>query len=187
MLPSLQTRITDKEIAYDGLQLDSHWICREFNLLGDAIVAFEGKSDVPISHMVDLEDVKANAPIYSPRMLHFVAEWFIDSWTEGLLLQYLFVQTLYASLWEKGIENLNRRGNDIYFKGRKLNVSIATKTIGSVLMHTGVNIRTENTPVPTAGLLELQIQPLPFAESLLTRFQEDLSSLRRSRVKCLTR
>lgn len=68
--------ITDQEITYDGRQLSSHWMYRHFNLLGDAAVAFIGPCRVDLSEMVDIEDVKAKAPIFSLKMLHALVEFF---------------------------------------------------------------------------------------------------------------
>jgi hypothetical protein len=53
----------EKEIKYDGLQLRSGWVQEMTGLAGSAIASFTGPADVPIEHMVDLEDVAANAPI----------------------------------------------------------------------------------------------------------------------------
>ena len=73
----MQTKyITAQQITYDGHQLAPHWIYRNFDILGDAIVAFVGPCKVDLSEMVDIEDVKAEAPIYSPLMLHCIAEFF---------------------------------------------------------------------------------------------------------------
>lgn len=185
--PSLSTLVSDKNIRYDGTQLRSHWIYQNFGILGDALVAFTGTADVDLAHMVDLEDVKKKAPIYSPSMLHFIGEWFMDWLGQGILFQHLFVHTLYGLLWEKGGHNLSRRGNDIYYQERKLSVSICTKTPTSVVMHTGVNILTEGTPIPTSGLSELRLEPLALAEELLAVFKKDLLIWTRSRAKVLGR
>src|SRR5688500_10436137 len=91
---------TDLWIPYDGHQLSPHWIYRTFDVLGDAVVAFEGEADVPISQMVDLTDVKNNAPIRSPHMLHFIGEWFHDSLEVGILTQHLFVCVVHEALVE---------------------------------------------------------------------------------------
>jgi hypothetical protein len=188
MITSLQTHIyTDTAIDYDGNPLAPHWIYRRFNILGDAVVAFRGNADVSLEHMVDLEDVRAKAPIYSPNMLHFIGEWFRDSLTEGVLLQHLFVCEMYESLLERGIRGLRRRGNDVYQGDRKLNVSIATKSPVSVLMHLGINIETEGTPVPTVGLRELGIDPFNFAAEILERFSVESASWARARAKVLPR
>ena len=86
----LKTLVFDQnEITYDGTQLAPHWIYKKFDLLGNALVAFIGPGTVSLDHMVDITDVKKKAPIYSPKMLHFLAEFFIDSFDQGILMQHL--------------------------------------------------------------------------------------------------
>jgi len=183
----LKTRIIDHELAYDGTQLAPHWIYRNYDLMGDAVVAFIGPATVTTDHMVDLQDVKANAPIYSPKMLHFIGEWFHDSLDIAVLTQNLFIREVYERLLHRGIGELSRRGNDIYYQARKLSVSIATKSSVSVLMHTGLNIDTDGTPVPTAGLTELGLKPFIFAQEVLDSFARDHELWRQARVKVLAR
>lgn len=185
---SLKTRLlVESSIKYDGKQLSPHWIYRHCDLIGDSVVVFQGEADVTLDHMVDLIDVKREAAIYSPLMLHFLGEWFIDSLDMGILLQHLFVANVYEVLWESGVKNLERRGNDIYFDQRKLSVCIATRSPVSVLMHMGININTEGTPIPTSGLKEMKIEPWAFATSILERFSRDISIWKNSRVKVLAR
>lgn len=155
--------------------------------MGDCLVAFCGKADVALDHMVDLEDVKKEALIYSPRMLHFLGEWFFDSLELGICLQHLLMCEVYESLLERGIKALCRRGNDIYFQERKLSVSIATRSALSVLVHAGINIETHGTPIPTAGLSEMIIDPHRFGGEILERFLADFSVWKRARVKVLPR
>ncbi len=155
--------------------------------MGDSLVAFVGPADVALDHMVDLEDVKKKAPISSPKMLHFIAEWFHDSLEAAILTQHLFVFEIYEALWDLGVQGIRRRGNDLYVDDRKLNVSIATKTLTSVLMHTAVNILTEGTPVPTSGLSQLEIEPFTFAEVVLKRFEKDSALWNAARTKVLPR
>lgn len=179
----LSTKTIEESFIYDGTQLRSHWIYDKLGLGGDAIIAFIGPADVSLKRMVDLEDVRRKAPIFSPSMLHFIGEWFIDSLDQGILLQHLFVSTLYGSLWELGAERLEKRGNDIFHDERKLNVSICTRTATSVVMHTGVNIETHGTPVPTSGLAEMKINARQLAERVLSDFSQDTSVRSRSRWK----
>src|SRR5690606_37596653 len=146
------TRFVDEPTAYDGLQLQAHWIYKTTGILGDALVAFIGPCDVSLDHMVDLEDVRRKEPIASPKMLHFLAEWFIDSLDQGILLQHLFAAECYTLLLERGLTGLRKRGNDIYYDDRKMSVSIATRSGVSVLMHFALNIETDGTPIPTSGL-----------------------------------
>lgn len=177
----------ESRIDYDGSQLAPHWVYQRFDILGDALVAFAGEARVDLAHMVDLEDVKKKAPIYSPDMLHFIGEWFEDSLDSAILRQHLLVCEIYECLLERGITGLSRTGNDIYYKGRKFSVSIATRSQVSCLMHAAVNIRTEGTPIPTSGLAELDIEPLGFAAEVLERFARDSEIWQRARVKVLPR
>ena len=179
--------LRDREIRYDGTALSPHWIYKNFDLKGDALIAFVGEADVAIDHMVDLEDVKKKAPIYSPKMLHFIGEWFHDNLDIAILTQHLFVAGIYELLWEKGVQGLRRRGNDLYVNEGKLSVSIATKSLTSVLLHTGINIHTEGTPVPTSGLGQLEIDPFSFAETVIARFEKDAEVWKNARVKVLPR
>jgi uncharacterized protein len=179
----LETRFLDQPQNYDGTQLAPHWIYRNSGIQGNALVAFTGEAEVSLDHLVDLEDVRKKAPIYSPAMLHFIGEWFIDSLDQGILLQHLFTSAAYEHLWEVGVRDLAKRGNDLFFKDRKLSVSVATKSSISVLMHTGLNIRSEGTPIPTSCLSELGLDPKAFAVAVLNRFQSDSAIWAKARVK----
>ncbi|MFM8315180.1 MAG: DUF366 family protein, partial [Deltaproteobacteria bacterium] len=172
-MDSLSTQLLTNPQAYTGRELKPHWIYETLGILGHALVAFQGPCEVTLDHMVDLEDVKNHAPIYSPEMVHFLGEFFIDSLDQGILLQHLLVATIYGWLWENGMQDLSRRGNDVYYKGRKLSVSIATKSPVSVLIHLGVNVKTEGTPIPTSGLNEMNLSPQIFAKACLECFSRD--------------
>jgi uncharacterized protein len=186
-MPIFETRLLEGDCLYDGTQLAPHWIYRRTGKLGDALVAFEGPADVSLDHMVDLEDVARRAPIASARMLHFIGEWFVDSLQVGVLLQHLFVNEVYEELLERGIRNLRRRGNDIYFEDRKLSVSIATRSPVSVLIHAAFNITSEGTPIPTSNLGEMGVEVRPFAQAILDRFSRDYAIWETARVKVIPR
>lgn len=173
----------ETDISYDGSQLAPHWIYETFDLVGDSVVGFLGPAEVTLSHMVDREDVKRQSPIASPRMLHFIGEWFIDSLEVGILLQHLFMDQIYEGLFERGIRDLKRQGNDIWYRERKLSVSICTKSTVSVLMHSGLNVQTEGTPIPTSGLAEMGIDPRDFGREMLERFSADYARWQKARVK----
>lgn len=187
LIDSLITHLSDLPQSYDGTQLSPQWIYRRFDLMGHALVAFVGPANVTIEHMVDLEDVKHHAPIYSPRMLHFLGEFFIDSFYEGILAQNLLVSDVYQTLLERGLKNMRRRGNDLYYNERKLSVCVATKSQVSVLVHMGLNIETKDTPIPTSGLDEMGIEPFEFARHLLRRYREDVDAWRKARFKVCSR
>jgi uncharacterized protein len=150
--------IADREISYDGRQLVPHWIYRQFDLLGDAAVAFIGPCRVDLNGMVDIEDVKAQAPIFSPKMLHVIAEFFSSDLHTTVYRQRLLIviaKELLEAMTEKIV---SRRGDDLYMPRvdgtpGKLSVSIATASVTSTLIHTGINIETDGTPVPTVGLV----------------------------------
>ena len=87
-------------------------------------------------------------------MLNFIVEHFNIGLVEGVLRQRLFmciIQEVLLSYLPKG-HKIIRKGDDLFFNGGKLSVSICTKSITSVLMQVGINIDTENTPVKTSGL-----------------------------------
>jgi len=150
----MKAQFIEKEICYTGKELSPHWIYKNFNIDGDAIISFIGESDVKIEHMVDISDVISNSPIYSKRMLHFIVEHFNISLVEGILRQRLLVNIARDVI----LDNLSlasgiaRQGDDLFYNGGKLSVSIATKSITSVLIHLGINIDSNNTPVKASGL-----------------------------------
>lgn len=140
---------------YDGTQLRPHWALKRFRLQGDSIVCFRGPCRVSLAHMVDLQDVLDEAPIFSPDMLHFIIEHFDNDLVRGVLRQRLLVAIIRDVLAERASFPLLRRGDDLFADTRKLSVSIATLSPVSTLIHTGLNITTEGVPVPAVGLFEL--------------------------------
>lgn len=184
---SLSTEFLEKEQCYDGHQLAPHWIYKNHGLLGNALVAWVGPADVPVAHMVDLEDVRGNAPIGSPRMLHLIGEWFHDSLELAVAYQLLLVVAAREELEERGVHGVRRRGNDLYVRDKKLSVSIATRSPVSVLAHWGFNVHTAGTPVPTAGLAELGIAADSFAHALFHRFSQELEGMQKARCKVMAR
>lgn len=176
-------------LTYDGRQLAPHWIYRQHDLLGDAIVAFRGPCEVKLSEMVDIEDVKAVAPIYSPQMVHFIAEFFDLDLEKTVYRQRLLIVTAKEYLEEKLNQPIRRRGDDLYLsrpedgQPGKLSVSIATSSPISTLIHTGFNVLTEGTPVPTVGLSELGIDPDDFAQAILDRYTAEIEDIWLARCK----
>ncbi|MFP4499002.1 MAG: DUF366 family protein [Vulcanimicrobiota bacterium] len=185
----IQTKYINEETPYTGVELISHWIFNNFDIPGNAIVGFTGPCDVSINNMVDLLDVKNNDKIYSPRMLHFIAEFFDHNLEMMVHRQRLFIHALKEELEEQAIPGrLFRDGDDLYHIGiagvkRKLTVSIATRSPVSVLMHTGINILTQGTPVPTSGLGELGIEPVSFAHKVMDRFKKEMESIKQACYK----
>ena len=141
-------------------------------------MAFVGEVDVKLTEMVDIEDVINNEPIYSKYMLSFISEQFGIGLTEGVFRQRLLMCVIKELLEEKGIFVV-RNGDDLMIKGGKLSVSIATKSITSVLIHTGLNILSEGAPVKAAGLQsELGITDIKeFALEVMKRYSEEIDDI----------
>lgn len=150
----MKYKFINKEICYTGKELYPNWIYKNHDLLGDSIVSFIGECDVKIEDMADISDVLSNNPIYSKKMLHFIIEHFNIHLIEGVLRQRLLVGIAREYLLEKGINSslLYRKGDDLFYKNGKLSVSIAAKTVNSVLIHLGLNIDSAGAPVKAAGL-----------------------------------
>ncbi|MDR1327789.1 MAG: DUF366 family protein [Heliobacteriaceae bacterium] len=147
----MKTRFLEQEIKYDGTQLAPHWIYRNFRIQGDAVAAFKGECEVKLAEMVDIEDVLNNEPIYSKSMLHFISEQFNTGLAEGVFRQRLLICIIKEALEKRGVA-VQRRGDDLFVNSKKLTVSIATKSLTSVLIHTGINIDADGAPVAAAGL-----------------------------------
>ncbi len=183
------TMFIDGPIDYDGSQLVSHWIFSQMGKPGDAIVAFIGRCDVKLDHMVDLVDKRASCKIFSEKMLHFIVEHFDHDLEKMVLRQRLFVAIICEELralkcaTPKGATPFARRGNDIYDGDAKVNVSIATASPVSTLMHIGVNISSKNTPVKTKGLADYGIDVKTFAEEVMKRYNAEVEGIKEARAK----
>ncbi len=179
----MKTLFIDKNIKYIGSQLSPHWIYKNFHILGDAIVAFIGEVDVKLSEMVDIEDVINNEPIYSKKMLNFIIEQFDIS-----LITMVYIQRLFISIIKDVIEDygatVERSGDDLFFNNRKLSVSIATKSINSCLIHTGLNIIKEGAPIQASDLQELNIADIKeFANKIMEKFKQETESIKLATYK----
>lgn len=149
-----------ERMTYDGRQLRSLWAFRTFGLQGDSVVGFAGPCRVEVDSLVDVADALKHAPIYSRDMLHFIAEHFSLDLEKTVLRQRLLVVIIKELLEERVGVRLVRRGDDLYYQGRKLSVSIATLSPVSTLIHAGLNIVSEEAPVPAAGLQDLGLEDI---------------------------
>ncbi len=174
----MKTKFVDNEIKYEGFQLSPHWIYKNFNIQGDAIVAFIGECDVKLGEMVDIEDVINNEPIYSKSMLSFISEQFNIGLIEGVLRQRLMISTIKEELEQRGY-TVRRDGDDLFYDNRKLTVSIATKSQTSILIHTGVNIISTGAPVKASGLSEdIGITDIKgFALNIMQKYSDELDDI----------
>ena len=174
----MKTKFIEEEIKYIGSQLTPHWIYKNFKLQGDAIVAFVGECDVKLSEMVDVEDVINNEPIYSKQMLSFISEQFNINLIEGVLRQRLLITVIKELLEDRGV-CVKRFGDDLMYGDKKLTVSIATKSLSSILIHTGINIISEGAPVKASGLIsEFNIVDIKdFAIEVMKRYSEEIEDI----------
>lgn len=174
----MKTLFINNEIKYEGWQLVPHWIYKHFKIQGDAAVAFIGECEVKLSEMVDIEDVINNEPIYSKSMLSFITEQFNVNLIEGVFRQRLLICIIKEALEKRGFK-ITRNGDDLFFDGKKLTVSIATKSMTSILIHTGINIDSTDAPVKASGLTsELGITDIKeFANEVLNKYSEEIDDI----------
>ncbi|TDA69816.1 MAG: DUF366 family protein [Clostridia bacterium] len=173
-----------ERISYDGCQLRSLWAFRAFGLQGDSLVSFAGPCQVGVEALVDVADALARAPIYSQDMLHFIAEHFSLDLEKTVLRQRLLMVIIKELLEQTVGVRLVRSGDDLYYQGRKLSVSIATLSPVSTLIHAGLNIVPEGTPVPAAGLVEMGLKNIPgFAQAVLAAYAAETEGIYLARCK----
>ncbi len=176
----MNTKFLEQEIKYTGAELAPHWIYKNFNILGDTIVAFIGECEVKLTEMVDISDVINNEPIYSKKMLNIIVEHFGIDLREGVFRQRMLVVILKEILEDllPGIA-IVRDGDDLFFENKKLTVSIATKSVTSILIHFGINIDPEGAPVNASGLYtDLKITDIKsLANDLLDRYKNEVVSI----------
>ncbi len=178
---TVATKFLESEIAYDGSQLASLFAHRTAGIAGDSIVAFLGACSVKIEHMVDAEDRRAGATIYSPRMLHFIAEHFGERLEPMVWRQRLFARLAGDRLAAAAKRAVSVRGDDLYLDQRgekKASISVATVSPSSGLFHFAINVKTEGVPVPAIGLDELGVAPRPFADDLLAAYSRECDDVK---------
>ena len=174
----MKTLFIENEIKYIGSQLAPHWIYKNFKIQGDAIVAFVGECEVKLTEMVDIEDVINNEPIYSKYMLSFITEQFNVELVEGVFRQRLLVTCIKEALDRCGFF-VRRNGDDLFVNDKKLSVSIATKSMTSVLIHTGLNILSDGAPIPVSGLgSDLGIEDIKeFAQEIMQKYSDEIEDI----------
>lgn len=178
----------DTEFQYDGTQLRSLYTYLEHGILGDSLVGWVGPCQIDSARMVDGEDILAHSNICGSRMLHFILEKFDVQLATAVAYQRLMgclaIDLLrQLSPKEEMVRNLIRCGDDIYFEGRKLNISIATQSPSSSLVHFAINISNEGTPVETLCLEDLEVSPMNFADCFMSAVCAEVESIQRATQK----
>jgi hypothetical protein len=178
-------RVLEGSIPYTGKELRSGWVHEKTGLRGDAAVAFVGYCRVENRDLVDLDDARAGLHIESASMAHVVVEHPGSSLQTAVLRQRLLVSLLCELLREQD-HDVQRDGDDVYYSGRKLTVSIAAPATDSTLIHLGVNVDPSGAPVPAVGLEELAVRPRELMTQLLDRYSQELESCRHAETKVRT-
>ncbi len=175
----MNTRWLEQAMTYDGSQLRPHWIRRQAGIVGDALVAFRGPCAVTTDEMADVADLLDGPGIAGADMLHFVWEIFDDGDLErAVLRQRLFSAMALEALRRRAPDaDLRREGDDLYCGAGKLSISVATRSLVSTLIHFAINVTNEGTPVNTAGLTDLGIEPAELAEELLAAAAREQASI----------
>lgn len=168
----------EERINYTGAELYPHWIYRRFNLCSDVIIAFCGETKVELDSLVDIEDVINDEPIYSKNMLNFLVEHFEIGLTEAVLRQRMLICIIKETL-EDYNKVIIRRGDDLFYEDRKLTVSIATKSLTSCLIHTGINICADGAPIEVSSLEQMGISDIKeFANKIMQRYTEEMMDIK---------
>jgi hypothetical protein len=174
--------IADHKIDYNGGQINSLWAYMTFEVQEDSIVCFRGKCSVLLEHMIDMEDRIHEEKILSPDMIHFVVEHFD---TTSLQMAYTR-QRLLACIAEEALKDLGflveRHGDDLFYNGGKLSISIASASPVSMKIHFGINVVSgewmslEKMGIADAGGLMRQI-----GERYLHEFEDIERDVRKSK------
>lgn len=184
----MQSLFIPKSFPYDGTQLSSLFAYLNHNILGPSIVSWRGQCNISPEHMVDGEDLLANAEIAGDEMLHFIIEVFDRDLFSAVSLQRLFASIVRDYLQEASSElqkraTLLRDGDDLYLDDKKLSISIATRSPVSVMIHFAMNITNEGTPVKTLCLGDLKLKPEVVAEDLMQKFKAEFESIQKATMK----
>jgi hypothetical protein len=181
---SFAFRILEDDVAYTGAELRSGWVGSKTGLAGDAAAGFVGACHVPNENLVDLDDARAGTFIKAASMAHVIAEHSCPLET-AVLRQRMMVALLGEILSQRG-KRMRRDGDDLYYDGRKLTVSIAAPSSSTCLIHLGINLDPQGAPVPAVGLTEMRLDAREILSELLTRYGRELETVAHATTKVKT-
>jgi len=163
------------EILFTGEQLTSFWAYKNYDILGDNIIAFIGPCEVEEKYITQIDHFKRKTQIKSERMLHFLVEHFDLDLEKAILRQKLLVDILKDKLNHrlKGDE-IQRWGDDLFDTDYKLTVSATVRTSASTKIHLGINISSKNTPVKARGLEDYGIDPFDISQAVMDQYRLDM-------------
>lgn len=181
---SFSFRILGDEIAYTGAELRSGWVAARTGFPGEAAVGFVGPCHVPTENLVDLDDARAGFFIKAASMAHVIVEHACGL-EVAVLRQRMLIALLGELLSGRG-KRMRRDGDDLYYDGRKLTVSIAAPAAATSLIHLGINVDPAGAPVPAVGLSEMRIDPREVLNELLARYGRELATIAHATTKVRT-
>ncbi len=182
----------DQPQTYSGKELRPHWVLEKTGNYGSGIAVFQGACKVPTENLVDWEDKLARDFIEARSMLHFIGEFFEINLHLGIAYQRLFMVWAERILKKFSLQGgvVERSGDDLFWikenKRLKMSVSIATVSPVSCLIHWGINLESQGSPVPAVGLKDLglnETEVLSFAKELLERYIFELEEIKRAQFK----
>ncbi len=178
----ISTKFLTKEFTYTGPQLRSLFLY-EHGLKGDGILSWIGPCDVKTTDLVDAKERIKNDFIKSKKMIHFLCEFFHKDIFFGICVQRIMAEIVIDVLVSLTDRSFVRKGDDIYCDGKKLNVSIATVSPLSSLIHFGVNVDFKGAPVRAIGLKDLNVDPVAFITLCLKKIEEELKDIYQASFK----
>lgn len=185
----MKTLFLKENFTYTGPELRSLFLY-EKGLKGDGMMAWMGPCDVKTNDLVDAEDRVQNDFIKSKKMVHFLAEFFHKDVFFGICIQRLMAEIIIDVLGSFSDKNFERQGDDVYLvennNKNKLNVSIATVSPLSTLIHFGVNVDPEGAPVTAVGLSQLGVDSQKFTEAVLKRVKTEIEQIDEASVKVMS-
>ncbi|MBN1330580.1 MAG: DUF366 family protein [Candidatus Heimdallarchaeota archaeon] len=185
--------------CYDGSQIKPLWALRTFDMLGDSIIVFRGDMRITQDEMIDVRDIVrekdlADILISGDDCLHFIVEMFDDQ-PANLKIAYHRLHLL-TFIVQRKIEQLftitlEKKGTDLYFQAKKLNVAIATSSNNSTKIHFGINLVSKGVPkyVAAIGLYDIstKIDLEKFARNIAEEFVSEVQAISDDVTKSRTR
>ncbi|MFO7967892.1 MAG: DUF366 family protein [Archaeoglobaceae archaeon] len=132
----------DSELGYDGSQIKSLWAYCEAGVKEDSIISFVGSCEIDGDAQVDLEDMVLQEKIYSPKMLHFIIEHFDEVSLRLIRTRQRFLAYLIQEIINEE-RKVSRKGDNLFWNGKKLTISMATISPVSAKIHFGVNVESD--------------------------------------------
>lgn len=187
-----------KKECYDGSQIKPLWALNKLGISGSSLVIFRGSMKIPKDEMIDVQDIirendLAEILISGDDCIHFIVEMFDDQ-PANLKVAYHRLHLL-AFIVQKIIEkeykiSLEKRGTDLYYQDKKLNVAIATSSNSSSKIHFGINIVSTGIPdyVKAVGLHDLndKINLEKIAEGIGKEFITEINAINHDIMKSRT-